>query len=151
MFEKKWKKLEKFWVDMNNLTISPHFFDKIVQGWPQLRTLDLYDNNIHLDVSNVMKLKRLPLLHLVQLQNNRLFGRVDSSFFEDWPRNLRQLNLNLNSELQGCIHPRLIPSWLRLFVSGTQIKISYDCSVLDVDGALLHPELTTYRLKHILS
>ena len=100
------KKLEKLWVDMNNLTITEGFFDKVVEAWPEMRTLDLYDNNVHVNVANVVKLKKLPNMQQLLLQNNRVYGTMDSNFFEGWQESWRNLNLVLNRDLQGRLTQR---------------------------------------------
>jgi len=117
-------KMERFWVNSNRLTLTPLFFDHVLHAWPILRSLDLHDNDIHVDVSNVMKLKELKHLRLLQLQNNRLYGHIVSKDFDDWPRGLIKVDFALNRELGGCIHPQAIPSWLDLIISGTNIKVS---------------------------
>ena len=144
--------MEKFWVDMNNLTVTPRFFDKVASSWPKLRTLDLYDNNIHVDVAHVMKLKSLPQMQQLLLQNNRIYGRMDSNFFDGWSKIWTRLNMNINRDLEGCLqhvsslpmtltlaliegclHPSSIPPWLELSIGGTQIMVSSACDQHGVD------------------
>jgi len=142
-------KLEKLWFDMcGGLTMRPDFlaslptltprlrshltlfyskFNGILTVFQRPRSLDLYDNRISLDVKHVAELKRLPGIHQVLLQNNRLHGRLEAAFFADWPKTWLKLNLALNRDLQGCLHPVDVPPGLMLMIGGTGIKVSEAC------------------------
>jgi len=127
-------RLERLWLDMNNLTMSPDFLERAVQAWPKLRTLDLYSNNIKVDVNVVQKLKQLPQLHQLLLHNNNLHGKISGSFFEGWPRSWQTLNLGLNREITGCLHPHDIPQQLEIFNhGGTKLVVSEACDKVGVD------------------
>lgn len=113
----RWSKLEKFWVDMNHLSFKEpaSFFDRVVEAWPRLRTLDLYDNDIEVDIAHVKKLKKLPHLHQLLLQNNRVYGQVDGcngTFFADWPPSWQDLDIRLNKGIGGCVNHHEIPKYL---------------------------------------
>jgi len=121
----KLSKMEKFWWDMNNLTVTAAYFDHIVTSFPKLRTLDLYDNDIFIDVKHVKKLKRLTQLHQVQLQSNNIYGIIDPSFFDHWPEKWIRLDLNLNRKLRGCLDLEDIPQSIQWPVfAGTQVVIT---------------------------
>jgi len=121
-------RLERLWLDMNNLTMSPDFLERVVQEWPKLRTLDLYSNNINVNVNLVQKLKQLPQLHQLLLQDNNLHGTITASFFEGWPATWQTLNLALNRKITGCVHPHDIPQQLETFnYGGTKLVVSEAC------------------------
>jgi len=121
------KKLEKFWWDMNDLTATPEFFIKAVAAWPNLRTLDLYDNRIRVSILDLQPLKKLAQLRQLLIQRNFLYGTIDASFFLDWPGEWTIFNVALNWELEGCIPPKAIPRWLEFFYAGTKIKVDPSC------------------------
>jgi len=130
-------RLERLWLDMNNLTMGHDFLERAVQAWPKLRTLDLYSNNIKVDVNLVQKLKQLPQLHQVLLQNNNLHGTITGSFFEGWPRAWQTLNLGLNREITGCVHPHDIPQQLEIFNhGGTKLVVAEACGKSSTVGGV---------------
>lgn len=106
-----WRNLERFWVDVNFLhgTIPPELPDR----WPQLRTLDLYSNELTGVVpSSLCKLTQLSTL---QLQDNRLSGEFPfAAFFHVCPAapevrsRLETLTLALNANLSGCVSGRAL-------------------------------------------
>merc|ERR1712232_772291 len=86
-----------FWVDGN------WFYGSVpgrlmADSWPQLRTLDLYDNNLTGPVPS--ELGDMPNLDWVQLQGNRLDGIVPANVIA--PRRFNRLKLSHNPELRGC-------------------------------------------------
>lgn len=97
----KWHNLEKFWVDANALQASPGFLQKAAMAWPNLRTLDLYDNDLSLDVGELSAFAHHPLLHQVQLQRNNLHGVLPDAILNS--SSLVTLFLSLNPRVQGCI------------------------------------------------
>lgn len=92
----KWRKLQLFWVDGN------WFYGQIPEflptRWPELRKLDLYDNN--LEGSIPKGFGELKNLGWVTLNHNNLSGEVPSDLFAA-PR--LEVNLNSNSGLTGCV------------------------------------------------
>jgi hypothetical protein len=93
-----------------------------------MRSIDLYNNNIDLEVNALQKLKQFTLLHQVLLQNNRLHGTITAGFFAGWPQSWQTLNLGLNRDITGCLHPRDIPNQLETFTyGGTGLAVSEAC------------------------
>jgi len=120
-------RLEKFWWDMNELQLRPGFFAKAARSWPSLRSLDLYDNNITCDVREIAALKRLPQMQQLLLQGNRVYGELRSSFFKDWPATWSLMDLSMNPELEGCLHPEDLPKPLFFKYFGTRVTVSHFC------------------------
>merc|ERR1712039_1140548 len=67
--------------------------------WPNLRTLDLYDNNLRGGIPT--EIGSMSSLAFVQLQGNRLSGIVPSTLFHS-PR--VEVNLQHNPGLHGCLN-----------------------------------------------
>ena len=112
----KWKKLEKFWVDANFYHGSVPA--EISTLWPQLRTLDLYNN----ELSGVIpeSLGKLTQLTQIQLQDNHLSGTLPPAVL-NLPH-LKVLRVAVNAELKGDVHiDELRKSELRK----TELKLNY--------------------------
>eukprot|EP00928_Gymnodinium_smaydae_P027165 TRINITY_DN21090_c0_g1_i1.p1 TRINITY_DN21090_c0_g1~~TRINITY_DN21090_c0_g1_i1.p1 ORF type:complete len:378 (+),score=28.99 TRINITY_DN21090_c0_g1_i1:370-1503(+) len=123
----KWRHLEKFWVDANSLWASPGFFAQMAESWPNLRTLDLYDNNIRSDASELVALMRLPLLHQVLLQSNQLVGTFPGEVVASASA-LITMFLSFNKDLHGCIPPMKGSKFPAVIAAGTQIRVSGECN-----------------------
>eukprot|EP00930_Biecheleria_cincta_P019968 TRINITY_DN15109_c0_g1_i1.p1 TRINITY_DN15109_c0_g1~~TRINITY_DN15109_c0_g1_i1.p1 ORF type:complete len:341 (-),score=47.71 TRINITY_DN15109_c0_g1_i1:237-1106(-) len=102
-----WRKLQKFWIDANQITASEYFVREAARAWPQLRTLDLYDNAIEMDVGAFAAFASHPTMYQLYLARNRFFGTfpedlVDAS--KTWP--LGSITVFMNSNVTGCIPRR---------------------------------------------
>jgi len=118
------RRLEKFWMDMNNLTLTPGFFERAATAWPSLRSLDLYDNAITVDIIHVFKLKALPQMMQLLLHGNRIYGTLRGNNFLRWPESWSKLDLSMNPRLEGCLHPDDLPPQLALKYFGTRVTVS---------------------------
>merc|ERR1712185_813930 len=92
-----WSKLVTFWVDGNWFHGSIPG-ELMVERWPNLRTLDLYDNN--LTGTFPEKIEDMRDLEFVQFQGNWLSGTVPDRIFDG---RFRRLKLSVNPNLTGCI------------------------------------------------
>ncbi|KAA0150158.1 hypothetical protein FNF29_05399 [Cafeteria roenbergensis] len=96
-----WSRLEKFWIDGN--FAYGRLPERMGELWPNMRTLDLYSNSLEGGIPASFGLMRK--LHQVQLQHNRLSGRIPEKLFHpDTLPVLSVLRLQLNPDLEGCIH-----------------------------------------------
>jgi hypothetical protein len=93
-----WTSIEKFWVDANFFHGS--IPSEIADRWPNLRTLDLYDN----DLTGVIpkEIGQLSQLHQLLLQDNRFSGNIPFNEILKLPK-LMSMNVGTNPELHGCI------------------------------------------------
>jgi hypothetical protein len=95
----KWRNLEKFWVDANFFYGSIPSF--IADRWPNLRTLDLYNNELSGAVPK--SVGKLTQLTQIQLQDNDLSGELPSEVI-NLPL-LQVLRVAVNKRLTGAIFP----------------------------------------------
>ena len=72
-----WSRLEKFWIDGN--FAYGRLPERMGELWPNMRTLDLYSNSLEGGIPASFGLMRK--LHQVQLQHNRLSGRIPEKLF----------------------------------------------------------------------
>lgn len=104
----------------------------MAESWPQLRTLDLYDNNLTGPVPS--QLADMRNLDFVQLQGNRFEGTVPAKVLA--PGRFNRLKLSHNPELKGCLpndlEDRVIDEIFveveesRATIGGTQIRTDCD-------------------------
>lgn len=118
-----WTSLQKFWLDGSRATASDAFFAKAAEAWPNLRTLDLYDNHIQVDASALAAFAQHPHLHQLMLGRNDVRGKLPPELFhigKPW----RLLQLSLNSKLEGCA-PDDLKHVVRLV--GTKVRFRAGC------------------------
>eukprot|EP00035_Acanthoeca_spectabilis_P026093 m.461292 g.461292 ORF g.461292 m.461292 type:complete len:643 (-) comp22263_c0_seq1:145-2073(-) len=134
----EWKKLERFWVDVNYLYGG--IPADLPIHWPQLRTLDLYSNELTGEVPG--SLCSLTQLKTLQLQDNRLSGVFPfDAFFKSCPKHpdgplgtssVSTLSLSLNSELKGCVDVAALKEHgvylADLYLNYTKIRVSDVCA-----------------------
>lgn len=123
-----WRNIERFWVDVNFFhgTIPSWLPDK----WPQMRTLDLYSNELTGTVP--WTLCRLSQLDTLQIQDNHFTGAFPfEAFFGGGchetaePARLKRLTLSVNNDLEGCITAKALEmSTLEILtVNYTRIRV----------------------------
>ena len=120
-----WSKLERFWLDANWMRGS--IPSQIAEKWPNLRSLDLYDNEL---VGNLPpQLGLLTNLQKLQLHANQFSGIVPFRALFALPE-LTTLSVHDNAGLAGCISTADVLNAtldsLRV-TQGTSIKIADRC------------------------
>lgn len=97
-----WTKLTKFWVD-GQWFHGPIPGKLIASSWPELRTLDFYDNRLSGPVP--AEVLTMPLLGYIQLHGNNLSGLPTAADLGDRAAPLVELKLQHNPGLEGCVPP----------------------------------------------
>lgn len=127
-----WTNIERFWVDVNFM--GGGIPDWLPDKWPQLRTLDLYSNELHGPVP--LSLCTLRQLDTLQIQDNNLSGVFPfAAFFGGaCPGNpttvgLKRLSLSLNPLLEGCLSEELLAKSTLdyLALNYTAVRIALRC------------------------